>query len=143
MMFIGAIGPWATAFGVLSVAGVDGDGFFVFLAALIIGAMVLLRYLRRSGIWTLAVAVLSAVIGAATSIYDMADIQSVIGNSPGFVSIGWGLWIDCLASVSAIGALVFMWRAGERPAPGPFISRLELPGGADDLPDHVEPEDGG
>ncbi len=118
MMVIGAIGPWATAFGVFSVAGTDGDGVIVLLAGLVVGAMVLLRYLRGGGVWTLAVAALAAVAGAATSIYDMADIQNAISNSHGLVSIGWGLWIDCIASVSAIVALVFMWRTSAQTAEG-------------------------
>jgi hypothetical protein len=118
MMVIGAIGPWATAFGVLSVAGTDGDGVLVLFAGLIVGAMVLLRYLRRSRSWTLVVALLAAVAAALTSIVDMANIQNVISNSSGLVSIGWGLWIDCIASLSAIVALVFMWRASARIAEG-------------------------
>lgn len=111
MMFIGATGPWATAFGVFSVAGIDGDGLFVLLAALIVGGMVFLRHVKRVGIWTLVVAMLAAVVATATSIYDMATIQNAIRDSHGLVSIGWGLWVACLASVSAIGALVFLWRA--------------------------------
>jgi uncharacterized membrane protein len=110
-MFIGAIGPWATAFGVLSVAGTDGDGFIVLIAALIIGAMVFLRHVKRFGMWTLAVAMLAAVVAVATSLYDLATIQHTISDSDGLVSIGWGLWLDCLASISVIGALVFLWRA--------------------------------
>jgi hypothetical protein len=103
---------------VFSVAGTDGDGVIVLIGGLIVGAMVLLRYLRGAGIWTLVVAVLAAVAGAATSIYDMADIQNAISNSHGLVSIGWGLWIDCIASVSAIVALVFVWRTSAPTAEG-------------------------
>jgi hypothetical protein len=126
MMLIGAIGPWATAFGVFSVAGTDGDGVIVLIAGLVIGAMLFLRYLRRAGTWTLVFAVLAAVVGAATSIYDMADIQNAISNSHGLVSIGWGLWIDCIASVSAVVAIAVLWRTsaatGEGVAPEPPLS---------------------
>ena len=109
---IGAIGSWATAFGVFSVAGTDGDGVIVLIAGLVVGGMILLRHLKGSGIWTLVVALLAAAIAAATSIYDMVNIQSAISDTHGLVSIGWGLWFDCIASVSAIVALVYMWRAG-------------------------------
>jgi hypothetical protein len=118
MMVLGAIGPWATAFGVISVAGTDGDGVIVLLAGLLIGAMVLLRYLRQGRTWTLVVALLAAVAAALTSIVDMADIQSSISNSHGLVSIGWGLWVDCIASVSAIAALVVMWRTSPETGEG-------------------------
>jgi hypothetical protein len=111
-MVIGALGPWATAFGLISVAGTDGDGIIVLVAGLVVGAMALLRYLRGAGIWTLVVGLVAAGIGAVTSIYDMVNIQSAIGDSHGLVSIGWGLWFDCIASVSAVVALVFMWRRG-------------------------------
>jgi hypothetical protein len=127
MMVIGAIGPWATAFGVFSVAGTDGDGAIVLIAGLVIGAMVLLRTLRQTRIWTLVVAVLAAVVGAATSIYDMANIQNAISNSQGLVSIGWGLWIDCIGSVSAIVALVVMWQSSARTAEGAAHERSVPP----------------
>jgi hypothetical protein len=112
-MVLGAIGPWATAFGVFSVAGTEGDGVIVLVAGLVVGGMVLLSQRRGRGRWTLVVAILAAVVAAATSIYDMANIQNAISNSDGLVSIGWGLWFDCFASVGAIVAVVFMWRASD------------------------------
>jgi hypothetical protein len=111
MMVLGAIGPWATAFGVLSVSGTDGDGVIVLLAGLVVGAMVWLWYVRRARHLMLIVAVLAAGAAAATSIHDMVSIQSAISGSHGIVSIGWGLWLDCIASIGAILALVVMLRA--------------------------------
>lgn len=112
-MVIGAIGPWATAFGIISLAGTDGDGVFVLIAGLIVGGMALLRYLKGARVWTLVVALLAAIAGAAISIYDMADIQSAISNSHGLVSIGWGLWMDVIGSLSAIVALLLWWGSAE------------------------------
>ena len=114
-MLIGAFGPWATVLSVLSVSGTDGDGKIVLIAALVIGAMVALPLNAKGRRWTLIVALLAAVIGAATSIYDMADIQNTISNSQyqGAISVGWGLWIDCIASVSAVIALVLLARGKE------------------------------
>ena len=127
VMVIGAIGPWATALGVFSVAGTDGDGVIVLIAGLIVAGLVLLRTLRRARIWALVVAVLAAVVGAATSIYDMVNIQDAISNSHGLVSIGWGLWFDCIGSVSAIAALVVMWRSSARTAEGAAPERPAPP----------------
>jgi len=124
LMVVGAIGPWATAFGVLSVAGTDGDGLFALIAGLVIGAMTLLRYYRGLGAWTIVVGLLAASIAAAVSIYDMVNIQSEISNSHGLVTIGWGLWVDCIASVSAIVALYRFWRSPSvlRPTPQPPVA---------------------
>jgi hypothetical protein len=113
LMLIGAFGPWATVFSVLSVSGTDGDGKIVLIAALVIGAMVALRLNAKGRRWTVVVALLAGLIAAATSIYDMANIQNTISNSQyrGVISVGWGLWIDCIASVSAVFALVVLARA--------------------------------
>jgi hypothetical protein len=127
VMVLGAIGPWATAFGVFSVAGTDGDGVIVLIAGFVVGGMVLLRYLKHGRAWTLVVALLAAAIAAATSIYDMANIQSAISDSHGLVSIGWGLWFDCIASVSAIVALVYLWRASSRTGEDPALERPASP----------------
>ena len=111
-MFIGAFGPWATVFSVLSVSGTDGDGTIVLIAGLAIGAMLVLHYFAKARLWTLIVAVIAALIGAATSIYDLADIQNAISNSQyrGLISVGWGLWVDAIASVSAVISIVVLAR---------------------------------
>ena len=79
----------------------------------------LLRYYRGSGAWTIVVGLLAASIAAGVSIYDMVNIQSEISDSHGLVTIGWGLWVDCIASVSAIVALYRFWRSPSVPGPAP------------------------
>jgi hypothetical protein len=46
LMVIGSFGPWARAF-IVSVSGVDGDGWFVVLAAAVAGGMLYL-YVRNA-----------------------------------------------------------------------------------------------
>jgi hypothetical protein len=106
LMFVGALGPWAKAFGVLAVSGTDGDGVIVLIAGLIVGGA---AWLHRQGtrLWAVVIGILAAVVGAATSIYDLANIKSVLDNS-GVVTVGWGLWLDCIASVSAVVALLVL-----------------------------------
>jgi hypothetical protein len=109
LMILGALGPWAKAFGVVSVSGTDGDGVLVLIAGLIVGGAVLLHR-HGTRVWAVVIGILAALVGAATSIYDLANIKSVVDDSSGFVTVGWGLWVDSIASVSAVVALlVFAW----------------------------------
>lgn len=70
------------------------------------------RLKRTARNWTLVLGFIAGVVGAAVSIYDMTNIQSAISDSHGVVSAGWGLWVDCIASVSSAVALVVLWRTG-------------------------------
>jgi VWFA-related protein len=118
-MLIGAFGTWATALGVFNVAGTSfGDGVIVLVCALIVGAVLALGHLNRRRRWAVIVAILVAMIAAATAIYDMVNIQSEISshNLYGLVSVGWGLWIDCLASLSGLLALVLLALCSEQPS---------------------------
>jgi hypothetical protein len=116
LMVVGALGPWVKAFGFVSVSGTDGDGVIVLIAGLFVGGAVLLQR-ERTRIWVAAIGILAALLGATTAIYDIANIKSVAGNAA--ATVGWGLWLDVLASISAVVALlVFAWAGrAEKVAP--------------------------
>lgn len=110
LMIVGAIGPWATVF-ILSVSGLEGDGWLVLVPGVIVLAMVAVHRRRRSGDgfrpwWPFAVGLAATAIATATAIYDVVNIESVAGDELGIVSVGWGLWMAVVASVSAMLALV-------------------------------------
>jgi len=107
LMLIGAIGPWAkvTALGATITAnGFDRDGIIVVIAAVLIIALLVVRRYT-------VLAIVAAVISAATCIYDYFDVAGIDG-----VSVGWGLWLALLASLAAVAALV-VYRRSERSDP--------------------------
>jgi hypothetical protein len=110
LMVVGALGPWAKALGgFVSVSGTDGDGTVVLIAGLVVvGIVALMR--RKKRVWMVVVGLLAAVIGAFTSIYDLANIKSVVDSSSGMATVGWGLWLDAIASVSGVLALLVLAR---------------------------------
>jgi hypothetical protein len=113
LMVVGALGPWAKALGgFVSVSGTDGDGTVVLIAGLVVVGIVALM-LRRKRLWMVVISLLAAVIGAFTSIYDLANIKSVVDSSSGMATVGWGLWLDAIASMSAVLALLVL--AGAKP----------------------------
>ena len=125
-MAVGAVAPWARVFG-LGVSGVDGDGRYVLIAAVIAGAMLAVhdRQGGRSRWPTIAVA-LMGIIGLAVAGMDVAQI---VGGGPeaqqakaffgrGVVALGWGLVVTALASVSL--ALAAMWGLAAGPQRPPM-----------------------
>jgi hypothetical protein len=110
LMVVGAIGPWATVL-FISVAGLEGDGWFVLVAGVVILAMaaVHMRDRSRDGYrpwWPFAVGLVAGAIAVATAIYDIVDIGSVADDDLGVVNVGWGLWMAVIASVSALVSLI-------------------------------------
>jgi drug/metabolite transporter (DMT)-like permease len=141
LMAIGAIGPWAKALFV-SVSGLDGDGWFVLIAAVVIVAMTLIHLRRHAGRsrrpwWPFAVALVAGVIAAATAIYDANNVQREISNSDleGVASVGWGLWLDCVASVSAAVAVIAAFLKRNEGAPPVAVPPVDAP--ADTDPEHA------
>jgi hypothetical protein len=66
--------------------------------------------LQRKRLWLVVIGLLAAVLAAATSIYDLANIKGVVDGS-GVATVGWGLWLDAVGSVSAVLALLVLARA--------------------------------
>jgi hypothetical protein len=97
LMALGAIGPWAKALFV-SVSGLEGDGWFVLLGAVVIVVMIVVHLRRhanrpRRPWWPFMVGLLAAAIAAFTAIYDASNIQREISDSepPGGRQRGLGL----------------------------------------------------
>lgn len=103
-MIIGGFGPWAT-FGLGSVAGTHGDGWFVIIPAIIAATLVFRRPERRS---THIVAVLAGLIGAGIAGYDIATIGSSVDGTilAGSVDPGWGVFLAAAASLALTAATI-------------------------------------
>lgn len=110
-MVIGSFGPWARAF-IVTVYGVDGDGWFIIGAAVVALGMLYL-YARRRGVsrWPLVV---SAVAGGVGILIVAVDGKDIFGNQGGgedeffgdldLVKPGWGIVMAGIASISLIAA---------------------------------------
>lgn len=125
LMIVGSFGPWARAF-IVTVSGVDGDGWLVILAA--VAALVALYFganrprLRRVSILVCA---LAGAAGLAVVLYDGNDIfgdqstgdEDDLFGGTDLVTPGWGIWMAGLASASllfaSIALLVRRWGANE------------------------------
>ncbi len=83
ILVLGAIGPWATAFGV-SKAGTSGDGVIT-----LAGALLALGLIRLAGRPTPALVI--AVLIDAVVIYDFVDVSGTE-----LVSVGWGLYLSLI-----------------------------------------------
>lgn len=88
---LGAIGPWATAFG-LSKAGTEGDGVIT-----LIGAILVLVLVTRW--WRPTAALVIAGLIAAVVAYDFIDISGT-----DLVSVGWGLYLSVVGAVALVYA---------------------------------------
>jgi hypothetical protein len=93
LMIIGGLGAWivAAASGQVLAHGSDRDGVVLIVCAAIYAVCLLTG---RRGL--LIVAALAAIVGAATSITDLADVES-----ESLLDAGWGLWLDAAASLCA------------------------------------------
>jgi hypothetical protein len=126
LMIIGSFGPWARAF-IVSVSGVDGDGWLVILAA--VAALVALYFgvkRPRLRVVSIIVCALAGAAGLAVVIYDGMDIfgdqssgdEDDLFGDIDLVTPGWGIWMAGLASASlVIASIVLFVRRWASPAP--------------------------
>jgi hypothetical protein len=126
VMVLGAFGPWARILGIVSVNGTDGDGWIVIVAALIAVGLIVLRQRRKLvGLWPVLVALLTAMLAAATVIYDWTDLNGVADRT-GLVEARWGIYVATIGSCSlvlaCVGLLLERPRAVEEPAAPPAAS---------------------
>jgi hypothetical protein len=114
---VGGFGPWATVLG-FSVAGTNGDGWFLIGGGVLAGGLLLWRGPAQR--WPLVVAMLVAAIGALVAILDISNVSGIAEGSflEDAVSPGWGLYVSLLASLSLGAAagttLVLRQRAPQR-----------------------------
>lgn len=113
-LVIGAWAPWATTV-LVSASGTDGDGKYTGLFGLIAG-IVLFNYSGRRPGWLTAVGVF-AILSLLVALDNISNVSSYTTNFFGedvhVVSVGWGLWLTALSSLTlTIG--VASWRSEAR-----------------------------
>lgn len=106
LMIIGGFGPWATAFGALSVAGTNGDGWFLIVGGLAAGALLLSHASKPCG-WKSIVMTIIGLICVIVTVVDLTNISSVAGTSDGLVSPAWGIYVCLLSSVGLLAAGIY------------------------------------
>jgi MYXO-CTERM domain-containing protein len=127
LMAIGAFGPWAKVFGLLSVSGTDGgDGWIVIGLAVAAGIFLWRFSVRRRRLWP-ALMLLAAIGGAFTSGYDLNNLNSLASADTffgaEFVHAGWGVYLDLIASISLGVAAIVLLR---QPRPARPVA-IEIP----------------
>ncbi len=111
---IGCIGPWATV-GIFEQNGMDADGQLV-LPILIISAIVAGIGLtqEKSNVFPIASAALCG-LAALIGLIDMADVRdnsTTVFDTEISASIGWGLWLVVIGSVTGAGGGTYAVMAG-------------------------------
>lgn len=123
LAFVASFMPWATVL-VFTVNGTQGDGVLTLILALVGVAFLLGWHLGKAHSKGLLVcAILATAVAAIVFWYDMINITRVAHNASNAsdnlfhisVSPGAGLYLGCLASVTAVVLEVLLFR---RPAVG-------------------------
>jgi hypothetical protein len=133
VMVVGAVGPWAKAFG-LTINGLDGDGTIILILgilAIVAGAIVARTSKRPRPRWPYIVCAIAGLLGAAIALYDWGSLEGVVDSTAlsdaeedlvaAAVSAGWGIVLAAIAGVSLTVASVagFVGRKGETPVAAP------------------------
>lgn len=131
LMIVGSFGPWSRAF-IVTVSGVDGDGWLVILAA--VAALVALYFgAKRPGLRRVSIIVcaLAGAAGLGVVIYDGNDIfgnqssgdEDDLFGGTDLVTPGWGIWMAGLASASLVLASIALyvrrWATAASAVPSP------------------------
>lgn len=116
LMPIGAFGPWATVFGVLTYRGTDGNAGWTVVGAAALAAIATGFFARRRRRWLCVVMFLSAAAATATAAYNLNDIRSLNTSLEGvdLMSTGWGIYVALAGSVSLLLASIVLGAQTER-----------------------------
>jgi hypothetical protein len=114
-MIIGGVGPWATAFGYVSLSGTSMHGWRSVMVGVIGLAMLGFHLLRRARL-PLVIAGVFGALGAVQAIATWSKIQSggavsVLGQQYRYLDAAWGLYLvfaGAIALVCSTSALA--WR---------------------------------
>jgi hypothetical protein len=128
-MVLGGLGPWATAFGALSVSGTSGDGWLLIAGGAVAVALTVV-HVRRQGRarWPMIVVGLIGSGCAIAAIIDLGDIASATDGSDllgDAVSPGWGIWLSVASSASlALASILALSRSPRANAllPAPAVT---------------------
>jgi hypothetical protein len=115
-LIVGGIGPWATAYGFLSVSGTSMHGWREVMVGVLGLAMLGLHQLRGARV-ALIIAGIAGVLGAIQAIDSLGKINSggavsFLGHQYRYVDPAWGLYlVFTSALVLVCAAAVLTWRA--------------------------------
>ena len=104
-MILGGFGPWATAFGLVSVNGTHGDGWFVIAAGGVSVFLLRSEARTRRGGSRLVWAALAGAGGAAVAIADFAQLASTQAVEP-----AWGIYAAMLGGIALAVASILLRR---------------------------------
>ena len=115
LMLVGALGPWASVFG-LSLSGIESDaGGFVLLAAVVVG--VLIGLFDRGRLASRKLVIASGLLGLVSfAVTTIAGAHFLPGGSASelfgeeALGVEWGLVLAWLASASLVGAALVAFR---------------------------------
>jgi hypothetical protein len=115
-MIVGGVGPWATAWGFLSLSGTSMQGWREVMVGLVGLAMLGLHQLRGARL-PLIVAAGAGALGAIQAIATLGKINSggaftVLGQEYRYLEPAWGLYLVLAAAVTlACSMSALAWRA--------------------------------
>lgn len=115
-MVIGSVAPWAEGLGgLVSVSGLDGDGWFPLIAG-IVAAVVILRFRPGSSKKGLIAALVIALIATLAVGYDVLSGSDAFEVTGGLVSLSWGIYLSLVASLAVTALLLVELVTAGRPA---------------------------
>jgi hypothetical protein len=115
-MIVGGVGPWATAFGVVSLSGTSMHGWRAVMVGAVGLAMLGLHQLRGARL-PLIVAGVAAALGALQAIATLGKINSggavtVLGQQYRYLDPAWGLYLVLASAIALVcSAVALAWRA--------------------------------
>jgi hypothetical protein len=114
-IIIGGVGPWATAFGFMSLSGTSMHGWRAVIVGVVGLAMLGLHQLRGARV-PLIVAGVAGALCAIQAISTLGAIQSggaitVLGQQYRYVDAAWGLYLVLAGAIALVcSASVLAWR---------------------------------
>ena len=127
-MIIGGVGPWATAYGMLSLSGTSMHGWRAVTVGVLGLAMLGLHKLRGARL-PLIVAGVAGALAAVQAIATLEKINSdgaitVLGQQYRYLDPAWGLYLVLGAAIALVGfASALAWRAFPRAQRGSTAAR--------------------
>ncbi|MCW3015223.1 MAG: hypothetical protein JWO02_2315 [Solirubrobacterales bacterium] len=119
-LIVGGIGPWATAWGYLSLSGTSMHGWRAVMLGVVGLAMLAVYQVRRARL-ALIVAGVAGAFGAMQAITSLAKINAggavtVFGQQYRYLGAAWGLYLVLAGGIALMGsASALVWRASRGP----------------------------
>jgi hypothetical protein len=119
-MIVGGIGPWATAYGFLSLSGTSMHGWRSVIVGVVGLAMLGLHQLRGSRL-PLILAGVAGALAAMQAVATLSKINSggvvtVFGQNYRYLEPAWGLYLVLAGAITLVGAAAALaWRASRTP----------------------------